>query len=118
MFRYYNANPMLNDIEDCSIRALSVAEDISWDKAYRILSDYARKRGLMLSSVISIEEFLDDNYNRVCNYDMTVQDFIVRHPYGTYLITMPGHITVVKDGINYDTFSTLNRKMWCAWEVI
>ena len=118
MYRYYNANPMLNNIEDCSIRALSVAENISWDEAYRILSDYARKRGLMLSSVMSIEQFLDDNYNRVCNYDMTVQDFIEENPYGTYLITMPGHITVVKDGINYDTFSTLKRKMWCAWEVI
>lgn len=116
-FHYYNANPKLNNVEDCTIRALSVAEDISWDKAYRILSDYARKRGLMISSIQSIEEFLDENYDRVCYEKMTVKDFIKMNPEGTYLITMPGHITVVKDGVNYDTFSTLNRFIWCVWEV-
>lgn len=89
MYRYYNANPMLNNIEDCTIRALSVAEDISWDKAYQILSDYARKRGLMLSSVESIEDFLDNNYDRFCNPEITVEEFIKANPYGTFLITMP-----------------------------
>ena len=89
MYRYYNANPMLNEVEDCSIRGLSVAEDISWDKAYQILSDYARKRGLMLSSVESIESFLDDNYYPVKVYKgETLEEFVERHPNNTYLITM------------------------------
>lgn len=117
MYRYYNANPMLNDIEDCTIRALSVAEDISWDEAYKKLSDYARRKGLMLSSVKSIENYLDDHYYRTCNYDITVGEFIAKHPAGTYLITMDGHITVLKNGINYDTFDCRDRLMWCAWEV-
>lgn len=117
MFRYYNANPMLNDIEDCTIRAISVAEDISWDEAYKKLSDYARKKGLMLSSVKSVENYLDDHYYRECNYDITVEEFIEEHPVGTYLITMDGHITVLKNGINYDTFDCRDRLMWCAWEV-
>lgn len=117
MYRYYNANPMLNDIEDCTIRALSVAEDISWDEAYKKLSDYARKKGLMLSSVKSVENYLDDHYYRECNYDITVGEFIEEHPVGTYLITMDGHITVLKNGINYDTFDCRDRLMWCAWEV-
>ena len=75
MFRYYNANIYNNNIEDCTIRAISVAENISWDKAYRKLSDYARERGLMLSSVQSIESYLDDNYYRFCNYNITVGEF-------------------------------------------
>lgn len=117
-YQYYNANPMSNDISDCSIRAVSVAEDISWDKAYQILSDYARKRGLMLSSVESIESFLDDNYIPVKTYeDETLQEFVDRHTQGTYLITMRGHITVLKDGIIYDTFNPLNRVIWGAWRV-
>ncbi len=89
MYRYYNANPMSNDIADCSIRALSVAENISWDKAYRILSDYARERGLMISSVASIEQFLDENYLKCCYDNVTVEDFINENPRGTFLITMP-----------------------------
>lgn len=89
MFRYYNANEFGYDIEDCAVRAISTAENISWDKAYRKLSDYARERGLMLSSVESIEEYLDDNYERLCFEDMTVGEFARENPYGIYLVTMP-----------------------------
>ena len=86
---YYNANEFGHHIADCTIRSISVAEGISWDKAYRKLSDYARERGLMLSSVESIENYLDDNYERLCIDDMTVGEFAYENPYGTFLVTMP-----------------------------
>lgn len=117
MFRYYNANKFGHDIEDCTIRAISVAENISWDKAYEKLSDYARERGLMISSVASIEMYLDEHYSRYCMQDMTVGEFANYNPFGVYLVTMSGHITVIKDGEIIDTFDCSNRKMWCAWEV-
>ena len=117
MFRYYNANIYNNNIEDCTIRAISVAENISWDKAYIKLSDYARERGLMLSSVQSIESYLDDNYKRFCNYNITVGEFARKYNRGIYLVTMRGHITVIVNGVIIDTFDCSNRKMWCAWIV-
>jgi hypothetical protein len=117
MFRYFNANEFGYNIEDCTIRAISVAEGISWDKAYRKLSDYARERGLMISSIESIEEYLDENYCRLCIPDMTVGEFAYENPYGTFLITMPGHISVIKDGEVIDTFDCSDRIMWCAWYV-
>lgn len=89
MYKYYNANEFGYDIEDCTIRAVSVAEGISWDKAYQKLSDYARKRGLMLSSVESIEQYLDDNYERVCDTGLTVGEFAENYPLGRFLVTMP-----------------------------
>lgn len=89
MYRYYNANEFGHDIEDCTIRAISTAEGISWDKAYRKLSDYARERGLMISSVEAIEEYLDQHYERTCGQGMTVGEFAETHPRGTFLITMP-----------------------------
>lgn len=89
MFKYFNANVFGYDIEDCTIRAISVAEGISWDKAYRKLSDYARERGLMMSSVESIEEYLDDNYERLCFADMTVGEFAEAYPIGVFLLTLP-----------------------------
>ncbi len=94
---FYNANTFGHHVADCAIRSISVAEGISWDEAYKKLSDYARVRGLMISDVESIEEYLDDNYNRVCVEDMTVGEFAESHPFGTYLVTMPGHITVIVD---------------------
>ena len=90
MFIYYNANEYGHDIEDCTIRAISVAEGISWDRAYQKLSDYARERGLMLSSVESIEEYLDEHYPKICEVaDMTVGEFAEINPEGTFLVTMP-----------------------------
>lgn len=89
MFRYYNANEFGHDIEDCTIRAISVAEGISWDKAYQKLSDYARERGLMISSVESIEEYLDSHYDKICEYGMTVEEFAYYNPIGKFLVTMP-----------------------------
>lgn len=89
MYRYMNANPENNNIEDCTIRAISVAEGISWDKAYIKLSESARKMGLMLSNVEAIEKYLNNKYRKVRIYEETVGEFIDNHPYGTYLITMP-----------------------------
>lgn len=100
MYKYYNANEFGYDVEDCTIRAVSVAEGISWDKAYKKLSDYARERGLMLSSVESIEDYLDDNYQKICLAGLTVGEFADTFSIGTYLVTMNGHITAIKNRLD------------------
>lgn len=117
MFRYYNANPKGKKVEDCTIRAISVAEGISWDEAYDELSASARDLGLMMSSVEAVEEYLDNKYKRVPVYVETVGEFIDAHPYGTYLITMKDHITAVKNARNFDTFDPSDREIWSAWRV-
>ena len=117
MYRYYNSNPNNSNIDDCTIRALSVAEGITWDEAYDLLSESARDLGLMMSSVEAIEEFLDVRYDRVPIYEKKVGEFIKNHKRGVFLITMPGHITVLKNGINYDTFNSKDRPIWNAWRV-
>lgn len=117
MYKYFNANEFGYDIEDCAIRAISVAEGISWDRAYRKLSDYARERGLMLNSVESVEQYLDEHYERVCEPDMTVGEFAYMQPVGIFLVTMQGHISVIVDGNIVDTFDCSDKRMWCAWQV-
>lgn len=117
MFRYKNVNPNKSDINDCTIRAISVAKGISWDEAYEELSTQARRKGLMMDSAEFIEGYLDKEYSRICPREMTVAEFLNKHLIGTYLITMKGHITVIKDGILYDTFDCSDRIMWCAWHI-
>ena len=114
---YYDANIFGYNVADCTIRAISVAEGISWDRAYRKLSDYARKRGLMMSSVESIEQYLDDKYERICVPDMTVGEFAYTNPEGIFLVTMQGHITCIIDGYIVDSFDCGDREMICAWYV-
>lgn len=114
-YKYLNTNPNNANISDCAIRCISTIEDISWSNAYKKLSNFARKRGLMISSVEAVEEYLDTFYDRVDIIEYTVGEFIDNHEQGTYAITMPNHITALVDGINYDTFdSSRKNNMVCV----
>lgn len=116
-YKFYNANPLNNDVADCTVRAISLAENISWDDAYKKLSRLARLRGQMMDNVEFIENYLDERYSRQCHYSKTIREFAYEHPSGIYLCTMNGHIVCVIDGCVYDTFNSLNRVMRCAWKV-
>lgn len=117
MWRYYNANVKGNHVNDCVVRSISVAENKTWDETYKELSEIARKEGILLDDVTFVERYLDKRYKRACHYSKTVGEFLDEHSKGTYLITMQGHITVIKNGVLYDTFDCRHRRMWCAWEV-
>lgn len=118
MYKFYNANSKNKFVDDCTIRAISVAEDLSWNDAYFKLSNLAREKGLMMDSVEFIEDYLDEHYKRECFNSTSVGEFVEKHPYGTYLITMPNHITVERDGVVFDTFDCTDRVMRCAWRVL
>ena len=116
-YKFHNANAKGNFVNDCVIRAISVAEGKSWDETYEELSDLAQYEGILLDDVTFVEDYLDDRYDRQCHYSKTVGEFLDEFPIGIYLITMQGHITVVVDGDLYDTFDCRNRRMWCSWRV-
>lgn len=117
MYKYYNANTHNNFVDDCTIRAISLAEDLTWNEAYYKLSNLARKSGLMMDDVNFIEDYLDDRYKRECSEKTSVGDFVNKHSKGIYLITMPNHITVSVNGTIFDTFDCSDRIMRCAWRV-
>ena len=118
MYKYYNANSRGTFVNDCVVRAISVAEGKSWDETYEELSYIAQKEGILLDDVEFVEDYLDDRYKRTCHYSKTVGEFIEEFPKGIYLVTMNGHITVVIDGILYDTFDCRDRRMYCSWCVL
>ena len=117
MYKFYNANTKGNFVNDCVVRAISVAEDKSWNETYEELSDLAQIEGVLLDDVEFIENYLDKRYIRECHYSKSVGEFLEEFPTGTYLITMKGHITTIIDGVLYDTFDCRDRRMWCAWKV-
>ena len=80
MYKYMNKNPLNNQVDDCSVRAISVAEGISWDEAYDKLSNSARNLGLMMNSVEAIEEYLDERYDKIPHYSKYVCEFINEYP--------------------------------------
>ena len=117
-YKFYNANALGKFHNDCTVRAISLAEHKTWDETYEELSRIAQRNGIILDDVNFIEPLLDSRYTRVCYKNKYVGEFAEEHPEGTYLITMNGHITCCIDGIIYDTFDCRDRIMWCAWEVL
>ena len=118
MYKFYNANAHGKFANDCVVRAISLAEDKTWNETYEELSEIAQSNGIILDDVNFVEPLLDSRYERVCYDNKYVGDFVEEHPRGTYLITMLGHITCCIDGVLYDTFDCRNRIMLCAWEVL
>lgn len=98
MYKYYNANTHGKFVNDCVVRAISVAEGKTWDKTYDDLSRIAKKNGILLDDVDFVNPLLDYRYNRIpFTRNTSVGEFVASRPTGVYLITMKGHITVARD---------------------
>lgn len=120
MFIYYNANPYGRRVNDCTVRAISLASNRSWDDTYEELSDFARIQGTMFDDVAYIDSYLDIKYDKIYSKKdgiITVKEFVRINNKGIYLITMLGHITCCIDGIIYDTFNPGDHLVWDAYKV-
>lgn len=121
MYQYYNNNPLGRHVNDCSVRAIALATNQTWDQTYQQLSNYARKQGITFSEVEFIDQHLSEQYKKYCtkqqNKVITVGDFANLQLPGRWLCTMGSHITCVIDGIIYDTFDPSDRFLWCAYYI-
>lgn len=121
MFQYYNANPFGRRVNDCTVRAISLATGVSWDEAYIELSEAARKIGVMPDNTKYIDTYLERNFQTIyyCNNNCykTVGEFAEEQWPGVYLITMNNHITCCIDGCIFDTFDPSDRQIWGIYKV-
>lgn len=119
MFKYYNANPFGRLVNDCTVRAISLATERSWNETYKQLADFARSEGITFSEIEFINDYLADQFPRFCPEERiyTLGDFLDLNLPGRWLITMSGHITCVIDGVCYDTFDPSSRYIWCIYKV-
>lgn len=116
MYRYFNANYKNNFVNDCVVRAISIAENKTWEQTFNELSKIASKQGILIDDVEFVERYLDSKYPRRC-FKGNVEEFVRNHPTGIFLITMKGHITCLIDGFIYDTFDCTKYSIKCAWKV-
>lgn len=114
MYRYFNANILGNFVDDCAIRAISLAEGKTWDETYDKLSDLAQQKGTMMDNKYFIRDYLDSKYKRV-KIKGTVGEVANDFNNSICLITMSGHITCSVYGIIYDSFDCRNRKAEYLW---
>ena len=119
-WKEYNPNPKERNIGDCTIRSYCAAFGLSWDKAFDIASKVAKEESSMIQYVadkVLVEEFncfVDEKYNKktVKGKDrITVNEFAMSHPYGTYILHVPKHQVTVINGIYWDSWDSGQKKI-------
>jgi len=114
MYRFYNANILGNFVNDCTIRAISLAEGNTWDETYDKLSNLAQEKGTMMDDKYFIREYLNERYKRI-NVTGTVGQVANEYSDKICLITMSGHITCSVYGVIYDSFDCRRRPAEFLW---
>lgn len=108
-FKYYNANPKNRITGDCVFRAISVALGMKYNKVVLEMAIMQCKTGYALNDTKGIEKYLESKgwvKNPQLKHEngtkYSVEDFVKTHKHGTYIINMANHVSVIKDGKNYD----------------
>lgn len=115
MFIYTNPNPSGKITGDCVIRAICIAENISWRKCLLELTAYSYFLHEVLdSNSLWFEYLIDFGYTyhtlpNTCPLCYTVKRFCHDHPFGTYIVCMGTHVVAVIDGDYYDTWDSGNE---------
>jgi len=97
-----------NEKNDCTVRAMAIATETSYAKAYMKLATAGRRRNcgfhihkLLKSKSIHFECLFKKLPFRK---PITLQKFIQRHPQGIFYVEKYGHVFVVRDGAVLDTY--------------
>ena len=112
MFVLYNPNPEAYRTDDCTIRALTKALNMSWDEAYDTLAEHGRELGdMMHKNWVWGDLLLKNGYSRyavpnTCPRCYTVSDFANDHPSGMYVLCSGEHVVVLISGDWYDTWDS------------
>lgn len=120
-WQYYNPNPSGLDGVDCSVRALTKALDVPWEKAYVMLA----ANGFMMNDVMSANHVFNatlrqNGFNRnvlpnTCPDCYTINDFAKDHPRGTYVVGTGDHVCVVENGTIFDSWQSGGRVLSLYW---
>ena len=122
----YNPNPKGKNIGDCTLRSYCAAFDIDWNTAFDVASVIAKENSSMIQYVadkVLTEHFnctVDEKYNKktVKGKDrITVNEFAMSHPYGTYILHIRQHQVTVKDGKYWDSWDSGKKKVDTVYNV-
>ena len=111
----YNPNPQNKITGDCVVRAISIAEGISWDEAFKRLTDKAYTEKSMPSINPTWADYLEDHgyilfgLPNTCPRCYTVRQFTRDYPFGTYVLGTGEHAVAVIDGNYIDTWDSGNE---------
>ena len=116
-----NPNPKNNLTGDCVIRAISIAENRSWDDIFIELMVKCFNLKDMPSTNRAWGAYLHDlGYKRTvipneCPDCYTLTDFTNDHPKGTYIVATGTHAIAARNGNYYDTWDSGQETVLYYW---
>lgn len=119
----FNPNPKARNIGDCTLRSYCAAFGIDWNKAYDIASKIAKDNASMIQYVadkVLIDHFKcekDDTYKPKAKDRITVNNFAMSHPYGTFILHVRGHQVTVKNGEYWDSWDSGDKKVSAIYKL-
>lgn len=118
-FRYYNQDEDNVHRNNCVTRAISLASGMSMGETRRKLRCVATLFDCEKLCMSCYKHFIENVlYYKPLNCDgLTVEEFADLHPYGTYLVRMYQHISIIIDNTIYDIFDCRDHLLTNAWEV-
>ena len=118
-FRYWNENPNGEKRNDCVTRAIVLASGLPYN--------VVRKKLFHTAKLLDCEKLCPTCYSFVINQVLggvpvncegyTVGKFADKHPNGTFLIRIQGHLTIIIDNVIYDLWDCRNRFCDMAWKM-
>lgn len=121
MYRYYNPNPSGRNVQDCSVRAVSMALGTDWETAYTLITANGFLMGDMPSSnsvwgsVLRSHGFYREAIPNTCPECYTAEEFAQEHPNGIYVLGFGSHVATVKDGTIFDSWDSSNEIPQYYW---
>ena len=120
-YQYYNPNPSGWDGIDCTVRALTKALDIPWEKAYTMLA----VNGFIMNDVMNATHVFgatlrQNGFRRYtipneCPDCFNAEDFAEAHPEGVYVLAFGDHVCTIVDGTIYDSWDSRGRIPMFYW---
>lgn len=112
-----------NERNDCTVRAMAIATETSYAKAYMKLAAAGRKRnkGFHVCKILKSNSIhFNHTFKRLrFRKAITLKKFLKNYSKGTYYVQKRGHVFVIRDGAVLDTFKPGAYTMIVkAWEVI
>lgn len=121
MYVHANPNPNGAYVEDCVIRAISIATDRSWDETamYLFLQAFVMKNmpsvnkvwGTFLSSI----GFRRYQLPNTCPDCYTIRDFCEDNPFGVFILATGSHVVAVINGDYYDAWDSGDELPTSVW---
>ena len=121
MWIEYNPNPYGNRTDDCAVRAIAKALNMSWEEAFIILAIHAFEVGKMPSTnsvwgdVLRQNGFKRESVPDACVDCYTADDFCNEFFKGTYVLGFGNHVAVCQNGNLFDAWDSSQESPQYFW---